>query len=71
MTFVPASCEILAFVLLAPPMLGLSHIEAAVMGSVLAAVSPAVVVPKMVALTEQGYGVKRDSANDIGRRVDG
>ncbi len=46
MTFVPASCEILAFVLLAPPMLGLSHIEAAVMGSVLAAVSPAVVVPK-------------------------
>ncbi len=59
MTFVPASCEILAFVLLAPPMLGLSHIEAAVMGSVLAAVSPAVVVPKMVALTEQGYGVKK------------
>ena len=59
MTFVPASCEILAFVLFAPPILGLSRIEAAVMGAVLAAVSPAVVVPKMVALTEQGYGVKK------------
>lgn len=59
MTFVPASFEILAFVLFAPPILGLSRIEAAVMGAVLAAVSPAVVVPKMVALTEQGYGVKK------------
>lgn len=59
MTFLPASCEILGFVLLAPVLLGLSYIEAAVMGSVLAAVSPAVVVPKMVSLTEQGYGVKK------------
>ena len=41
MTFVPASFEILAFVLFAPPILGLSRIEAAVMGAVLAAVSPA------------------------------
>ena len=45
---VPAGCEILAYVLFAPTILGVSRIEAAVMGAVLAAVSPAVVVPRMV-----------------------
>ncbi len=59
MSFVPAGCEIVGFVFLAPILLGLSYIEAAVMGTVLAAVSPAVVVPKMVALTEEGYGVDK------------
>ena len=52
MSFVPASCEILAFVLLAPALFGVTRAEAAVMGSVLAAVSPAVVVPRMVQLIE-------------------
>lgn len=56
MSFVPASCEILAFVLLAPALLGVTRAEAAVMGSVLAAVSPAVVVPRMVQLMETRYG---------------
>ena len=53
---VPAGCEILAYVLFAPTILGVSRIEAAVMGAVLAAVSPAVVVPRMVQLMETGYG---------------
>ena len=48
MSFVPASFEILGFVLLGPYILGLSRAECAVLGSVLAAVSPAVVVPRMV-----------------------
>ncbi len=59
LSFVPASCEMLGFVLLAPPLLGLSRIEAALLGSVLAAVSPAVVVPRMVGLMESGYGTKK------------
>ena len=52
MCCVPATCEILAFVLLAPAILGINRVEAAVMGAVLAAVSPAVVVPRMVELME-------------------
>lgn len=56
MAFVPASCEILGYVLLAPMLLGVDRISAAVMGAVLAAVSPAVVVPRMVELMEKGYG---------------
>ena len=59
MSFVPASCEILGAVLLAPPLLGLSTIEAAVMGAVLGAVSPAVVVPKMLKLMEEKYGTDK------------
>lgn len=61
MSFVPASCEILAFFLFAPYILGVSRIEAAVMGAVLGAVSPAVVVPRMVQLMEKKYG----TANSI------
>ena len=59
MAFVPASFEILAFVLFAPRILSLSVVEAAVMGSVLAAVSPAVVVPRMVQLMDTGYGTEK------------
>lgn len=56
MACVPAVCEILGYVLLAPHILGITVMEAAVMGAVLAAVSPAVVVPRMVQLMESGYG---------------
>lgn len=56
MAFVPASFEILAFLLFAPALLGINRMEAAVMGAVLGAVSPAVVVPRMVHLIETKYG---------------
>ena len=56
MCFVPASFELLGMICLAPKLLGISVMEAAVMGAVLAAVSPAVVVPRMVKLMEEGYG---------------
>lgn len=59
MCFVPATFELLGMLLLAPKFLGLSLLEAAVMGAVLAAVSPAVVVPRMVKMMEEGYGVKK------------
>lgn len=59
MCFVPASFELLGIVLLAPRLMGVSLLEAAVMGAVLAAVSPAVVVPRMVKLMDEGYGVKK------------
>lgn len=59
MSFVPASCEILAFFLFAPYILGVTRIEAAVMGAVLGAVSPAVVVPRMVQLMEKRYGTTK------------
>lgn len=56
MCFVPASFELLGMILIAPKLMGMSLLEAAIMGSVLAAVSPAVVVPRMVKLTDEGYG---------------
>ena len=56
MSCIPASCEILAFFLFAPHILGVTRIEAAVMGAVLGAVSPAVVVPRMVLLMDTKYG---------------
>lgn len=59
MSFVPASCEVLAFFLFAPYILGVTRIEAAVMGAVLGAVSPAVVVPRMVSLMEKKYGTDK------------
>mgnify|MGYP001440759954 FL=1 len=58
MCFVPATFELAGMLLLAPHLMGMSLLEAAVMGAVLAAVSPAVVVPRMVKLMEEGYGVK-------------
>ena len=59
MSCVPASCEILAFFLFAPGILGVTRIEAAVMGAVLGAVSPAVVVPRMVQLMDSKYGTDK------------
>ena len=58
MCFVPACFEIIGMVALAPRLLGISMLEAAIMGSVVAAVSPAVVVPKMIRLMEEGYGTE-------------
>lgn len=59
MAFLPAVFEILAFVLFAPRFLGINMVEAAVMGAVLGAVSPAVVVPRMVQLMDEKYGTKK------------
>ena len=59
MSCVPASCEILAFVLFAPALLGITRVEAAVMGAVLGAVSPAVVIPRMVQLMDEQYGTEK------------
>ena len=59
MSCVPASCEILAFFLFVPGILGVTRIEAAVMGAVLGAVSPAVVVPRMVQLMDAKYGTDK------------
>lgn len=56
MCFVPACFEIAGMMLLAPGLLGISLLDAAIMGTVVAAVSPAVIVPKMLMLMEQGYG---------------
>lgn len=58
MCFVPASFELIGMLLLGPVFLNLSLLESAIMGAVLAAVSPAVVVPRMVKLMEEGYGTK-------------
>ncbi len=58
MCFIPASFELIGILFLAPRLMGLTMMEAAIMGSVLAAVSPAVVVPRMVRLMDEGYGVK-------------
>ena len=59
LAFVPASFEIVGYVLFAPIFLEISRIDAAVMGTVLATVSPAVVVPRMVQLMEEKYGTKQ------------
>lgn len=59
MAFVPASFEICGYLLCAPMILGITRIESAVMGAVLAAVSPAVVVPRMVQLMENRYGTEK------------
>lgn len=56
MSFVPASFEIIGYLIFAPLLLHVTRIEAAVMGAVLSAVSPAVVVPRMVKLIEEKYG---------------
>lgn len=59
MSCVPATFEILAYFLLAPYFLGITRLEAAVMGAVMGAVSPAVVVPRMVQLMEGNYGTSK------------
>lgn len=58
MSFVPACVEILGALILAPRLLGVTLLEAAIVGSVIAAVSPAVIVPRMIRLIEEGYGKK-------------
>lgn len=57
--FVPATFEIVGTVILAPRLLGVTVLEAAIIGSVIAAVSPAVVVPRMLRLMDEGYGAKQ------------
>ena len=59
LSFLPASFEILGYVVLAPLLLGVSYAEAALMGAVLSAVSPAVVVPRMIKLMEEEKGTKK------------
>lgn len=59
LSFVPATCEIIGYILFAPVILGINRIEAAVMGAVLGAVSPAVVVPRMVNLMDRKYGTQK------------
>ena len=59
MCFVPACFEIAGMVVLAPRLLGVSTLDAAIMGAVVGAVSPAVIVPRMIRLSEEGWGVDR------------
>ena len=59
MCFLPATFELIGIIIVAPKLMGLSFLEACVLGAVLAAVSPAVVVPRMVKLMDEGYGVKQ------------
>lgn len=59
MCFVPATFEMLAFILIAPHILGISIIESAIMGAVMAAVSPAVIVPRMLKLIDEKVGTKK------------
>lgn len=59
MCFVPACAEILGTVLLAPVLLKISFLEAGIIGSVIAAVSPAVIVPRMIKMIDEGYGTNK------------
>lgn len=59
MCFLPACFEILGMLVLAPPLLHISYLDAAIMGAVVGAVSPAVIVPKMLRLMDEGYGTKK------------
>lgn len=59
MSFMPACCEIVGYLMFAPLLLGVNYIEAAVMGAVLSAVSPAIVVPRMIRLIEEKYGMQK------------
>ncbi len=59
MSFIPACAEISAMLFFAPKILGISLLDAAILGTVIAAVSPAVIVPKMLHLMETGFGTKK------------
>lgn len=59
MCFLPASFEVLGMVVLAPRLLGVSVLDAAIMGAVVGAVSPAVIVPRMLKLMSEGYGTQK------------
>ena len=73
MCFVPATFEILGMIIFAPKFLGLGLLDSAILGTVIAAVSPAVVVPKMLKLMEDGYGTEEGIPQLImaGASVDG
>lgn len=59
MCFVPACVEMAGTIIFAPILLGVSVLDAAIIGSVVAAVSPAVIVPRMIKLIEAGYGKEK------------
>ncbi len=59
MCFVPACFEIIGMILIAPKLLDISILDAAILGTVVAAVSPAVIVPRMINLIEEGYGTEK------------
>ena len=59
MCFLPACIEMIGTIIFAPILLGVSVLEAAIIGSVIAAVSPAVIVPRMIKLIEEGYGKEK------------
>ena len=59
MCFVPAGVEMIGTIIFAPILLGVTYLEAAIIGSVIAAVSPAVIVPRMIKLMEEGYGKEK------------
>ena len=59
MCFLPATFEVLGMVVLAPRLLGVSTLDAAIMGAVVGAVSPAVIAPRMLKLMEEGYGTAK------------
>ena len=59
MCFVPACVEIIGTIIFAPLLLGVSVLDAAIIGSVIAAVSPAVIVPRMIKLIDEGYGKEK------------
>lgn len=59
MCFIPACFEIIGMIIIAPKLLGITVLDAAVMGTVIGAVSPAVIIPKMLKLMEENYGTKK------------
>ncbi|MBS5938873.1 cation:proton antiporter [Clostridium sp.] len=59
MCFIPAVFEILGFIILGPKLLNLSFLDSAILGTVIAAVSPAIIVPRMIKLMDEGYGTKK------------
>lgn len=59
MCFVPACFEIMGMIIIAPLLLNVTYLEAAIMGAVVAAVSPAIIVPKMLFLIENKIGTKK------------
>ncbi len=59
MCFLPATLEVAGMIIIAPMLLGITYLEAAILGAVIAAVSPAVIVPRMIRLIDEGYGTDK------------
>ena len=59
MCFLPATCEVIGMIILAPLLLGISTLDAAILGAVIGAVSPAVIVPRMINLIDEKYGTDK------------